>query len=70
MTLYRITRDDGQRDDMAGKSFASYDEAHAVLERYYSDLCCSDEREYYRIVAEPAETTDVTETRVIADQQP
>jgi hypothetical protein len=70
MTLYRITRDDGQRDDIAGKSFASYDEAHAVLERYYSDLCCSDEREYYRIVAEPAETTDVTETRVIADQQP
>jgi hypothetical protein len=70
MTLYLITRDDGQRDDIAGKSFASYDEAHAVLERYYSDLCCSDEREYYRIVAEPAETTDVTETRVIADQQP
>ena len=76
MTLYRITRDDGQRDDIAGKSFASYDEAHAVLERYYSDLCCSDEREYYRIVAEPAEatavseTTDVTGTSVIADQQP
>lgn len=70
MTLYRITRDDGQRDDIAGKSFASYDEAHAVLERYYSDLCCSDEREYYRIVAEPAETTDVTGTRVIADRQP
>ena len=70
MTLYRITRDDGQHDDIAGTSFASYDEAHAILERYYSDLCCSDEREYYRIVAEPAETTDVTETRVIADQQP
>jgi hypothetical protein len=21
-----------------------------VLERYYGDLCCSDEREYYRVV--------------------
>jgi hypothetical protein len=29
--------------------FDSYDAAHAVLERYYAYLCCSDEREYYRI---------------------
>jgi hypothetical protein len=21
-----------------------------VLERYYADMCCSDDREYYRIV--------------------
>ena len=52
MTLhYRIERDDGQRDQIAGQRFASYDEAYAVLERYYADLCCSDDREYYRIEA-------------------
>jgi hypothetical protein len=47
--LYRIERDDGLVDQIAGQCFASYDEAYAVLERYYSDLCCSDDREYYRI---------------------
>lgn len=45
-----IVRDDDQRDTIAGRWYASYDEAYAVLERYYGDLCCSDEREYYRIV--------------------
>jgi hypothetical protein len=30
--------------------FDSYDAAYAVLERYYADICCSDDREYYRIV--------------------
>ena len=30
-----------------------------------SDLCCSDEREYYRIVAE---TTDAAETQLIPDR--
>jgi hypothetical protein len=34
--------------------FASYDEAYIVLERYYADFCCSDERESYRIEAEAA----------------
>jgi hypothetical protein len=52
MTHYRIVRDDGQPDTIAGQTFGSYDEAYAVLERYYSDLCCSDEREYYSIEAE------------------
>jgi hypothetical protein len=51
-TRYRIHRDDGQHDAIAGHIYDSYDEAHAVLERYYGDLCCSDEREYYRIEAE------------------
>ncbi len=56
MTLqFRIERDDGLSDEIAGQCFASYDDAHAVLERYYADLCCSDEREYYRI--EPIEPT-------------
>lgn len=51
MSSYRIVRDDGQSDGIAGQCFASYDAAHAVLERYYADLCCSDDREYYRIEA-------------------
>ena len=25
------------------------DAAYAVVERYYADMCCSDDREYYRI---------------------
>ena len=52
VTKYRIVRDDGNSDAIAGQSFASYDEAHVVLERYYGDLCCSDERECYHIVSE------------------
>ena len=52
MTRYTIQRDDGVRDDIAGRVFASYDEAYTVLERYYGDLCCSDDREFYRIVEE------------------
>lgn len=49
MTRYVIRRDDGLSDAIAGQVFASYDEAYAVLERYYADICCSDDREYYRI---------------------
>lgn len=49
MSRYRIVRDDGISDGIAGQAFDSYDAAHVVLERYYGDLCCSDEREYYRI---------------------
>lgn len=49
MTRYRLTRDDGQSDALTGSVFDSYDQAYAVLERYYSDLCCSDDRIYYRI---------------------
>ena len=50
-TRYLIVRDDGCCDAIAGQQFSSYDEAYDVLERYYGDLCCSDERVYYRIVA-------------------
>jgi hypothetical protein len=51
---YRIQRDDGGQDAITGQVFASYDEAHGVLERYYADLCCSDDRLYYRIEEESA----------------
>jgi len=54
MTQYVILRDDGLSDAIAGQMFASYDEAYIVLERYYADSCCSDERESYRIEAEVA----------------
>ena len=54
MTRFRILRDDGLSDTIAGQLFDSYDAAYAVLERYYGDLCCSDDREYYRIEEEPA----------------
>jgi hypothetical protein len=33
---FRILRDDGACDAITGQSFASHDEAHAVLERYYA----------------------------------
>ena len=54
MTRYRILRDDGITDAITGRLYASYDEAYGELERYYADLCCSDDREYYRIVEEAA----------------
>ena len=55
MIRYQIIRDDGINDAIAGQSFSSYDKAHMVLERYYSDLFCSDdERESYHIVDESA----------------
>ena len=53
MPSFRILRDDGAGDALTKQEFASYDEAHAVLERYYADLCCSDDRQYYRIEERP-----------------
>lgn len=47
--VFRISRDDGASDQIAGRCFGTYEEAYAVLERYYADLRCSDDREYYRI---------------------
>jgi hypothetical protein len=48
---FRIVRDDGGSDSFTRPLYASYEEAYAVLERYYADCCCSDDREYYSIVA-------------------
>ena len=47
---YALVREDGGDDAFTRQRFASYDEAYDVLERYYGDLCCSDERVYYWIV--------------------
>ncbi len=63
MTRYRIVRDDGQPDTIAGQSFPTYNATYAVLERYYGDLCCSDERECYRIEEESG-------AEALADGQP
>jgi hypothetical protein len=53
MIGYRIIKNDGINDAIAGQSFSSYDKAHMVLERYYGDLCyCDDQREYCHIVDE------------------
>jgi hypothetical protein len=43
---------DGREDWLTRQRFVSYDEAYDVLARYYADLCCSDERTYYRIEEE------------------
>ena len=47
----RILRDDGVEDALTSRVFSSYDEAYDVLERFYADLCCSDERIEYSIVS-------------------
>ena len=61
MSSYRICRDDVISDGIAGQVFDSYDAAYEVLERYYADVCCSDDREYYRIVV-AVEEPDTTKS--------
>lgn len=48
----RIVRDDGVEDELTRLYFSSYDEAYDELERFYGDLCCSDERVEYSIVSQ------------------
>ena len=48
--LYRIVRDDLQEDSITKLKFTRYDDAYDELERFYRDLCCSDERVEYSIV--------------------
>ncbi len=51
---YRITRDDGEDDDITFLEFNNYDDAYDLLEEIYGDMCCSDadyeDRPYYEIV--------------------
>ena len=51
--LVRVIRDDGVEDDLTRRCFSTYDEAYDELERFYADLCCSDDRVEYSIM--PAE---------------
>ncbi len=57
--FYQICRADGLLDRIAGQTFASYNEAHQVLERYYRDGCCSDDLEVYRIVEMRPEAMEI-----------
>ncbi len=51
---YRITRFDGDEDDITSQDFDNYDDAYNLLEEVYSDMCCSDadyeDRPYYEII--------------------
>jgi hypothetical protein len=55
---YRIRADDGSKDRITEAVYADYNSAYAELERYYADLCCSDDRIYYQIIEiDSADTT-------------
>ena len=51
---YLIIRNDGEKDGISGNIFDNYDEAYEILEKVYSDICCSDadydDRPYYEII--------------------
>tara|TARA_Y100001968_G_scaffold200383_1_gene183947 strand:+ start:1024 stop:1197 length:174 start_codon:yes stop_codon:yes gene_type:complete len=51
---YLIIRNDGEKDSISGNIFDNYDEAYEILEKVYSDICCSDadydDRPYYEII--------------------
>ena len=49
----RIIRSDGQQDGLTRQSFSSYDMAYEQLERYYGDLCCSDDDRIEYVIVEP-----------------
>ena len=48
--VVRIVRDDGLEDALTRRRFGHYNEAYDELERFYADVCCSDERIEYSIV--------------------
>ena len=53
---YRITRHDGEEDEITAHEFENYEDAYELLEEIYGDMCCSDadyeDRPYYEIVEE------------------
>ena len=51
--VHRIIRSDGQEDGLTRQSFSSYDMAYEHLERYYGDLCCSDDDRVDYVIVEP-----------------
>ena len=48
--VVRVVRDDGVEDALTRRRFEHYNEAYDELERFYADVCCSDERVEYSIV--------------------
>ena len=53
---YRITRHDGEEDEITTQEFENYHDAYELLEEIYGDMCCSDadyeDHPYYEIVEE------------------
>ena len=51
---YRITRHEGEEDEITTQEFENYEGAYELLEEIYGDMCCSDadyeDRPYYEIV--------------------
>ena len=40
--IYKIVRIDGKEDDLTSKSFENYADAYDLLDKKYSNICCSD----------------------------
>ena len=49
LQVVKVVRDDGVEDALTRRCYATYDEAYDELERFYGDLCCSDDRVEYSI---------------------
>ena len=49
MQKVKVVRDDGVEDSLTRRCYSTYDEAYDELERFYADLCCSDDRIEYSI---------------------
>ena len=51
---YKITRLDGENDQITTQLFKSYDDAYNLIANIYEDICCSDadydDRPYYEII--------------------
>ena len=51
---YRITRINGEKDEITTQSFQNYNEAYDLLANIYEYLCCSDadydDHPYYEII--------------------
>ena len=56
--VHQIVRSDGQQDRLTRQSFNSYDMAYEQLERYYGDLCCSDDDRIDYIIVEQKQATN------------
>ena len=51
---YRITRHDGEEDEITAQEFENHDDAYELIEEIFGDMCCSDadyeDRPYDEIV--------------------
>ena len=49
LQVVKVVRDDGVEDALTRRCYATYGEAYDELDRFYGDLCCSDDRIEYSI---------------------